>query len=145
MTLAFAALAGSVSLFAQAFSGTWTCTGGYRWHITPAPGAGWTIVQWGPNSADGGTAYVGLVPKRGDWIYEDFHGDGTYAINTSPGPRGGAWTWTGTYYAHDGTSHDSVIWRRSTANRIDRTFRFRLKAGSPMQTAHDSCTKQDHG
>jgi hypothetical protein len=137
MLLAAAAVA--TSLFAQAFAGSWTCTGGYHWHIVPAPGVGWTTVQWGPRTADGGTAYVGFVPKLKEWIYYDFHGDGTFATNTSPGPASNGWTWTGTYYQPNAEGNGSVLWRRSSASRIDRTFNFTMNGKA--QTAHDSCTK----
>jgi hypothetical protein len=132
--MVFAAL----SLFAQAFGGSWTCTGGYHWNIAPAPGNAWTVVQWGPRSADGGTAYVGYVAKLHKWIYEDFHGDGSYAINSSQGPSGGAWTWSGTYDTAQSVSHGSVVWKRTDAKRIDRTFNYTVD-GKPRQ-AHDSCT-----
>jgi hypothetical protein len=127
----------SLSLFAQAFDGSWTCTGGYPWHIAPAPGSGWTVVQWGPRTAAGGTAYVGYVPKQNQWIYEDFHGDGSYATNTSPGPVDGAWPWTGIYFTGSDTDHGTVIWQRTSAKRIDRTFKVSVN-GKPRQ-AHDSC------
>ncbi len=135
-----AILLAALSLFAQAFDGSWTCTGGYHWHISPAPGAGWTIVQWGPRTADGGTAYVGYVPKMRAWIYEDFHGDGSYAINTSQGPSGGAWTWSGTYDTGGVADHGTVIWQKTSPNRIDRTFKFSVN-GKPRQ-AHDTCRAQ---
>jgi len=134
-----AVLLAALTLFAQTFSGTWTCTGGTRWHIAPAPGVAWTTVEWGPRSADGGTAYVGYIPKLGEWLYEDFHGDGTYATNTSPGPRGGAWTWSGTYYLAHTVLHGSVIWRRTNAGRIDRTFE--SKVNGVLHDAHDACTR----
>jgi hypothetical protein len=126
------------SLFAQAFGGSWTCTGGYQWRIAPAPGTAWTTVQWGPRSAAGGTAYVGYIAKRHAWLYEDFHGDGSYATNTSKGPSGGSWTWSGTYYTTSAISHGSVVWRRTNPKRIDRTFKYSVN-GNPRQ-AHDSCT-----
>lgn len=134
-----AVLFAALSLFAQAFGGTWTCTGGTRWHIAPAPGVAWTTVEWGPRSADGGTAYVGYVPKLGAWLYEDFHGDGSYATNTSQGPRGGAWTWSGTYYTSHAILHGSVIWRRTNAGRIDRTFESNVNGVT--HDARDSCTR----
>lgn len=136
MLLAVAAAA--ANLFAQAFAGSWSC-GGYPWHIAPAPGTGWTIVQWGPRSAEGGTAYVGDVPRLKEWIYYDFHGDGSFATNTSPGPVSGAWTWTGTYYQSNAEGRGTVVWRRSSPTRIDRTFNF--TANGKPQTAHDTCVK----
>lgn len=129
----------AVSLFAQSFGGSWRCTGGTQWRIAPAPGSGWTTVEWGPRSADGGTAYVGYVPKLKLWLYEDFHGDGSYATNTSQGPKSGAWRWSGTYDTARAVVHGSVIWRRANAGRIDRTFQYTV-AGVPHE-AHDSCTR----
>jgi len=71
--------------------------------------------------------------------YEDFHGDGSYATNTSKGPRSGAWTWSGTYDTARSVTHGSVIWRRTNAGSIDRTFQYTVD-GVPHE-AHDSCTR----
>ena len=138
-----AVLLGALSLFAQAFSGTWTCHSRgaeIPWVIAPAPGSAWTTVRWADQTSErGGTAYVGYIPAQKQWIYEDFHYDGSYAINSSPGPQNNVWTWTGTYYLTDQTMHGQVLWQLTSANRIDRTFKATIN-GKP-QSSGDYCTK----
>ena len=133
-----------ISLFAQAFGGTWTChSGGYTvpWVIAPAPAQAWTTVRWASqSSAQGGIAYVGYVGASRHWIYEDFHYDGSYAVNTSGGPVDGTWTWQGTYYVGKRVMHGQVLWKRSSADRIDRTFVV-LANGKTTPSGKDFCTK----
>jgi hypothetical protein len=83
---------------------------------------------------------VGYVAKQQAWIYQDFHGDGSYATDTSPGPVDGAWTWSGTYFGGAVANKGVVSWKRTNAERIDRTFKFSVN-GKPRQ-AHDSCVEQ---
>ncbi len=107
MVALLAAVVPAASLFAQAFTGSWNCsakvppTQGHpgrvitsNWVIAPMAGSkNWTIVRWGPHGEQGGTAYVGYVPKLRSWIYDAFHGDGSYARSMSSGPRNGTWSW----------------------------------------------------
>ena len=136
-----AAVLAALSLFGQAFAGTWTCGDAHfqtPWHIYAAPAANWTVVDWGPRTGNGGTAYVGYVPARKQWLYEDFHFDGSYSMNTSPGPVNGSWSWTGTYDMGKHVLHGVVIWKRATRTRIVRTFEQTL-GGKVVHVAHDSC------
>jgi hypothetical protein len=152
----FTALLASVGLFAQTFSGSWMCAASTpaqpghkavvtetRWDITSAPGGNWTIVRWGAQSNDtGGIAYVGYVPSEGDWIYEDFHYDGTYGLSTSKGAQAGIWSWAGGgYYTKDAVLHGGVTWRLTKAGQIEHTF-VQFVDGSPVPRGHDLCTKQ---
>ena len=134
----------ALSLFAQAFSGTWTChDGGFDvpWVIGGAPGASWTTVRWADQqSARGGIAYVGYIAPQKQWVYEDFHYDGSYSMNTSPGPADDTWTWSGTYYMGAQTLHGKVLWKLSSPQRIDRTFE-RSDGGKTTPTGSDYCTK----
>ncbi len=143
----FAVLLVAVSLFAQAFGGTWTCHASSfvsQWSIQPAPGGNWSVVRWGPqDAADGGVAYVGLVPAQNTWSYDDFHYDGTYAVTSSKGPdKSGVWTWAGgSDYTPAGVMHGTITWRETSPTRIDRAY-FLLGAGGKLrQTGSDYCTK----
>ena len=137
-------LLAAVSLFAQAFGGTWTChSQGFEvpWVIAPAPAAAWTTVRWSnQTNANGGIAYVGYIAPTRQWVYEDFHYDGSYAMNTSPGPRNATWTWTGTYYLGQRTMHGKVLWKLSSPDRIDRTFIVTAN-GVSKPSGGDYCTK----
>ena len=138
------AVLASLSLFAQAFAGTWTCySQGYRvpWRIEAAPGDAWASVRWGDQTSDrGGIAYVGYVLQLKKWVYRDFHYDGTYSDITSPGPAGKAWTWSGPYYGNGRIWRGAVVWTLSSANRIDRTFESQTK-GSLSPTGRDYCVR----
>ena len=133
-----------INLFAQAFAGTWTCHSNgaeVPWAISSAPGSAWATVRWSnQTNADGGIAYVGYVEPNKQWIYEDFHYDGSYAVNTSSGPSDDTWTWQGTYYLGQRVMHGVVIWKRSSPERIDRTFEV-LANGKATPTGGDYCTK----
>lgn len=136
---------GVMGLFAQTFGGTWTCHSqgaGYPWIIASAPGGAWTSVRWAnQTNADGGIAYVGYVEPNKQWIYEDFHYDGSYAINTSDGPHGNVWTWAGTYFNGQNTQHGQVVWKLSSATRIDRTFVQIVNGKAAPPAASDYCVK----
>lgn len=132
--------------FFEDFGGSWTCTfqgAATAWRIDASPGASWSIVRWGDqHSARGGVAYVGFIGPQHAWLYDDFHYDGSYSRNTSPGPVNGAWTWSGTYYLADGTTalHGAVVWKLAAPGRIDRTFE-RLDGGKLVPTGRDRCVK----
>jgi len=138
------AILAAAGIFMQAFGGVWTChSQGHDvpWTISSAPGSSWTTVRWAAqNSAEGGIAYVGRLDAPPHWIYEDFHYDGSYATNTSAGPSGGTWTWQGTYYLGNRVLHGQVLWKRSSPQRIDRTFMV-IASGKATKTGADYCTK----
>ena len=134
-----------MSAFLAAFGGTWTCASetpgvphphGTRWTIAAAPHSSWTRVQFSP-AHDGGVAYVGWLAPARTWIYEDFHDDGSYATNASPGPVAGVWTWTGAYTSADRVLHYAVQWRRDGAT-IRRAFG-RMIGTSFRPSAGDLC------
>lgn len=114
-----------------------------RWEIAPAPGNAWTIVRWGDqSSANGGVAYVGYIAPEHHWVYQDFHYDGSYAIQNSPGPNNGTWTWgPGTFYTATGALHGTVDWSLVSPTRIDRRFT-QLIDGKPAHVGTDYCTKK---
>jgi hypothetical protein len=122
------------------------------WHIGPAPASAWTLISWGSGST-GGTAYVGWVgqiyaganpatSQKGVWIYDDFHADGGYAMSASPGPKGGAWAWISSFYPAGAKpeQHGEIVWRKSSATRIDRTFFTLDNRNAPHETSTDYCT-----
>lgn len=137
-----ALLLASVSAFAQMFGGTWTChDGSYTvpWRIAPAAAPTWTTVSYGsPNL--GGIAYVGYLPAAHSWIYDDFHSDGSYSRNLSPGPSGSTWVWTGSYFTATQIRQGSVTWRLTSSRRIDRIFA-PLQNGKYVTSGGDYCTK----
>ncbi len=134
-----------MTLFAQAFSGAWTCydrSQATAWRIASAPGGAWTIVRWGDqHGKDGGIAYVGYVSKLRAWVYRDFHYDGSYADIGSPGPVGRVWTWSGPYYTGDRRLEGDITWLRA-GDRIDRTFRARV-GGKLTPSGRDYCVRAD--
>jgi hypothetical protein len=150
------AVIAAASLFFQTFAGTWTCTSevpaskdapahsvSTKWVVSVEPGVeNWTVVRWGGPGAAGGTAYVGYVPSLKQWIYDDYHGDGTYARSTAAAPKDNAWDWFGTYYGPDGqTNYGPITWKLSALNRIDRTFSRTGDDGKPVVLGRDFCTK----
>ncbi len=101
----------------------------------------WTIVRWGPHGEQGGTAYVGYVPKLRAWIYDDFHGDGSYARSTSSGPHNDTWAWFGTYYTQRAQqSYGPISWSVK-GNRLERRYETTV-SGRPHQVGTDSCAKE---
>jgi hypothetical protein len=116
--LVAAALAANA--FLSAFGGTWTCTPHMpgvvtapvsTWTIAPEPRSSWVVVRWSSRGAHG-TAFVGYLPPSAQWVYEDFHSDGSFASNTSPGPQNGTWTWNGTFTSQQRVQHGAIQWRR---------------------------------
>ncbi len=151
-----AALIAAVSVFLQTFGGSWTCmrdvpasgaaparTVKTAWTIAADPGVeNWAVVHWGGSGAEGGTAYVGYVAPLKQWIYDDFHGDGTYARSTTPAPNGNTWDWYGTYYAPDSQiSYGPISWKLTGPSRIDRTYAKTGTDGKVTVLATDYCTK----
>jgi len=143
----------AANLFLQTFGGSWQC-GTTPWHIGHAPQSAWTLISWGSGST-GGTAYVGWVgqvyagvnpatSQKGTWFYDDFHADGAYGMSVSSGPKGGAWTWIGAFYPAGAKpeQHGEIVWRKSSATRIDRTFFTLDNRNAPHQTSTDYCAKR---
>ncbi len=119
----------ALGAFLTAFGGTWVCAPSgpgatyareTRWQIAAIPHSTWTRVTYAPGG-NGGTAFVGYLPFQRSWIYQDFHDDGSFADNRSPGPDHGVWTWTGAYVTDRRMLHYAVQWRR-VGNRIERSF-----------------------
>lgn len=136
----------AANAFLQMFGGNWTCSGSVPWSITAAPGGEWARVTWGDQHAkDGGIAYVGYLPQEKQWVYQDFHYDGSFALTTSKGPDGSSWTWAGGgYYTKDAVLHGMVVWRLASPSLIERTFTVLDAKGIPDPAHHpqtDRCTK----
>jgi hypothetical protein len=119
----------ALNAFVAAFGGTWTCTletpHGVRapattWTIAAAPHGPWTRITYAPGRG-GGVAYIGYLPYEKVWVYQDFHDDGSYAANTSPGPERGDWTFEGAFVTAERMQHYAVRWRRDGAT-IRRSF-----------------------
>jgi len=111
----------AASAFLSAFGGTWACaphvpgvvTGPVStWTIAAAPHSSWAVVQWSSRGASG-TAFVGYLAPDQQWIYEDFHSDGSFASHISSGPQNGAWTWIGTFTTPQRVTHGATQWRRT--------------------------------
>jgi hypothetical protein len=121
---------GALAAFLTAFGGSWVCapTGpgaayahATRWQIGAIAGNPWTRVAYAAHGA-GGHAIVGYLPFERTWIYQDYHDDGSFADNRSPGPdAGGVWTWTGVYVNDRRMVHYAVQWRRAD-DRIERKY-----------------------
>ncbi|MGA2394128.1 MAG: hypothetical protein ABSH03_12390 [Candidatus Lustribacter sp.] len=106
--------------FLSAFAGSWTCTPHLpgvvappesHWSIAAAPQGSWAVVRWS-SRGESGTAFVGYLAPEQQWIYEDFHSDGSFATNTSSGPQNGTWTWNGTFTSPQRAQHGAIQWRR---------------------------------
>jgi hypothetical protein len=111
----------AVNAFLSAFGGAWTCTPHLpgvvappvsNWTIAQAPQSSWVVVRWS-SRGEHGTAYVGYLAPESQWIYEDFHSDGSFVSNTSSGPQSGAWTWSGTFTSPQREQHGALQWRRT--------------------------------
>lgn len=135
----------AVNAFLSAFGGTWACTPhvpgvvtapASRWSIARVPNSTWVAVHWAARS-ENGTAFVGYLAPDQQWIYDDFHSDGSFGANTSSGPQNGTWIWTGTFTTPQRELHGAIAWRR------DRTgFRQgfgRLIGTSFRETAYATC------
>lgn len=116
--LMLAALAANA--FLSAFGGTWTCTAHVpgavsalvsHWTIAAAPQSTWTVVEWS-SRGEHGTAFVGYLPAQQQWVYEDFHSDGSFGDNATNGPQNGVWTWSGTFTSPQRVQHGAIQWRR---------------------------------
>lgn len=141
------AAAVAVNAFLSAFAGTWTCTPhlpngttapASTWTIAAAPRSSWAVVHWSSRGGNG-TAYVGYLAPNAQWIYEDFHSDGSFATNTSNGPDGGVWTWSGTFTTPQRVQHGAIQWRRR-GGEIHQAFG-RLLGTSFRETSFATCKR----
>ena len=139
----------ATSAFLTAFGGTWSCAqqsaGVARarsttWTIEAAPHSTWTRVTFVSARDGGGVGYVGYLPLGKTWIYEDFHDDGSFSTNASPGPVNGTWTWSGEYTTPARVVHYAVQWRRD-GDRIGRAFG-RLIGASFRESSSDLCRRR---
>lgn len=137
----------AMNAFLAAFAGTWNCTphltgvvspSSSTWTIGADAGTPWAVVHWHARGGSG-VAYVGYLAPEAQWIYEDFHSDGSFATNTSPGPQNGAWTWTGTYTTAQRTQHIAIQWRRE-GDGIRQSFG-RMLGTSFRETQYSSCRR----
>jgi hypothetical protein len=135
----------AVNAFLSAFGGTWACTphlpGGVSapvstWTIAAAPKSKWVVVSWATRS-ENGTAYVGYLAPESQWIYEDFHSDGSFSSNTSSGPQNGEWTWSGTFTSSQREQHGAIQWRK-TKDGFRQGFG-RLLGTSFRESAYSEC------
>ena len=144
----------TMSLFATAFGGTWTCAVHppttvkqphvlySTWRIAPAPGGRWTAVTWGTRAEPGGLAYVGYDGARKLWIYDDYHFDGSFYRDFSTGPdRNGTWRWYGTADQwHLDRSDGPVSWKRAGARAFIQTYRA-MRAGKLRDFGYARCSR----
>lgn len=119
--LLFAAVVANA--FLSAFAGTWACTphvpGVVRtqvttWTIAAAPHSPWVELHWSARG-ESGTAFVGYLRPPQQWVFEDFHSDGSFSASTSDGPQNGTWTWSGTFTSPQRELHGAIQWRRDGA------------------------------
>jgi hypothetical protein len=139
------AAAVAANAFLSAFGGTWACTphtpgavaaAASQWNIAQVPHSSWVVVHW--EARDGnGTAFVGYLPSAQQWIYDDFHSDGSFAANTSSGPQNGTWTWEGTFTTPQRVLHGAIQWRRDKSGF--RQGFGRLLGTSFRETAYATC------
>ena len=135
----------AANAFLSAFGGTWACaphmpgvaTGPVStWTIAAVPRSSWVVVRR-RSRGENGTAFVGYLAPDQQWIYEDFHSDGSFASNTSSGPQNGTWTWEGTFTTPQRIQHGAIQWRRDRAGF--RQGFGRMLGPSFRETAYSTC------
>jgi hypothetical protein len=135
----------AANAFLSAFGGLWACTPHTpgvvaapvtQWSIAAAPRSSWVVMHWTSRAANG-TAFIGYLAPEQQWIYDDFHSDGSYSANTSSGPQNGTWTWEGTFTTPQRTLHGAIQWRREGAGF--RQGFGRLLGTSFRETASATC------
>ncbi len=135
----------AVNAFLSAFGGTWACTPHLpgvvsapvsTWTIAAEPKSSWVVVRWSTRG-EHGTAFVGYIAPESQWIYQDFHSDGSFSSNTSPGPQSGVWTWSGTFTSPQREQHGAIQWRRT--NSGFRQGFGRLLGTSFRESAYSEC------
>lgn len=133
------------NVFLRMFAGTFACTPHVpgvvgapvsTWTIAAVPKSTWSTVHWATHSANG-TAFVGYLPLEKQWIYEDFHSDGSLAENSAPAPANGVWTWSGALITPEHTVHGATQWQRSGAGF--RQSYGRMIGTSFRETAYADC------
>ena len=131
----------------SAFGGTWSCTPHIpgvvaapltRWTIAQAPRSSWVMVHWSARDANG-TAFVGYLGREQGWVYDDFHSDGSLTADTSPGPAGGVWTWSGSFTTQQRLRHGAIQWRRDESGF--RQGFGRLIGASFLESASATCRR----
>ena len=134
--------------FFNDFGGSWTCGNSQyhaQWSITSPEGNYWTIVQYGVDlQHPGGTAYVGFLPQKNAYVYNDFHADGSLAQLSSPLPGADhTWRWTGVFYqtGKDPDPNGDITWTLTPKGTIERHFR-KVVNGTPKEMGSDTCTKR---
>ena len=135
----------AANAFLSAFGGTWQCTPHLPgvtvapvsiWRIAPEPNSSWAVVRWS-SRGEHGTAFVGYIVPDQQWLYEDFHSDGSFASNTTSGPQNGTWTWSGTFTTPQRIQHGAIQWRRDK-NGFRQGFG-RMLGTSFRESAYSTC------
>lgn len=146
--LVLAAATSVATQFFDDFGGTWSCgnaTYHSYWSIDSPPGNYWTIVSWGADKEHvGGRAYVGWIPQTQEYVYEDFHNDGSYSQLHASAPAGHRYEWTGVYYAAGATQPDTsgdITWELTPKGTIERHFA-QTVGGKRIDRGSDVCTRQ---
>ena len=110
----------AANAFLSAFAGTWSCTPhvpgviaapATTWTIGAVPKSSWARVTWSARGANG-TAFVGYLPLQKQWIYDDYHSDGSTANYTAPAPVNNLWVWSGSYTTSARIVHGAAAWQR---------------------------------
>lgn len=143
-------LAATTSVAAQFFAdfaGTWICRSSHYtsyWSVASPAGNAWTIVTWGPDKSHvGGRAYVGWLPQKHQYVYDDFHNDGSLGRLHADAPIDHRYVWTGKYYAAGAKRVDRsglITWKLAPSGTIERRFD-RILDGRVIKQGNDTCTK----
>ena len=145
--LVFAAATSLATQFFDDFGGTWNCANAsYHsyWNIDSPDGNYWTIVSWGQDKDHiGGRAYVGYLPQTKQYVYNDFHNDGSFSQLHAAAPAGHRYEWTGSYYAAGAAAVDTsadITWELASNGTIERHFA-QIVNGRRVERGSDTCTK----
>lgn len=133
--------------FFDDFAGRWLCRSAHAtsyWSIARPAGSAWTIVTWGadPNHA-GGRAYVGWLAQKREYVYDDFHNDGSLAQLHAAAPSDHRYVWTGAYYAARARRADRsgrITWTLAPNGSIERRYA-RIVDARVVPQGNDTCTK----
>jgi hypothetical protein len=124
------------------FMGTWSCHG-TSWKWAPlGPGSSWVRNVYGDAAHPDGTAVMGYVGILHEYVYRDFHRDGSYADLVSPGLRHGRWSFSGPYYAAGLAAplQGLITYTIVSLHRYDRAF-FTRKNGVLAPGGGDYCER----
>ncbi len=130
------------------FAGTWTCVHKAddgdqtsTWTFAQPDAGNWFRLSYGVHGTTGGNAVVGYLPVLRQWVYDDYHADGSYARETSAGFQDGKWTWSGTYYPPQGAA--SIDGRVDWVVRGHDNFEmfFYPSRSSKAPSGSQSCTR----